>query len=273
MSYLVTHAKGGDNRRNNYICDSVRADILIFGSSRAVHHYNPIIIADSLGMSCYNCGQDANGSILNYARYQLILQRYKPKVVVYDVYPVFDLLKGEDNHKFLGWLRAYYDRPGIQEVFASVDKTEIIKMISKTYRYNSKFVQICSDFFHPLSDDGIYGFRPVDKLMDPMKKNSGLPTSEKIEVDSLKFHYLKRIIDYSQDVKFYFVVSPHWNGIDPERLICIKNYCAQKSIPFIDFSNNPDYKHIDAYFTDGSHMNAKGADKFTRELISYLKQQ
>ena len=91
---LVEHTKGGDNWRNNYICDGVNDDILIFGSSRALHHYNPVIISDSLNLSCYNCGQDGNGAILNEARYQLILQRHRPKVLIYDVIPGFDLLVG-----------------------------------------------------------------------------------------------------------------------------------------------------------------------------------
>ena len=76
FAYLVEHTKGGDNLRNNFICNSMNDDILIFGSSRALHHYNPAIISDSLHLSCYNCGQDGNGAILNEARYQLILKRY-----------------------------------------------------------------------------------------------------------------------------------------------------------------------------------------------------
>ena len=57
FAYMVDNAKGGDNGRNNYICNTVNADVLVFGSSRAFHHYNPIIIEDYLGKSCYNCGQ------------------------------------------------------------------------------------------------------------------------------------------------------------------------------------------------------------------------
>ncbi len=145
FDYLAFHAKGGDNRRNNVICNEVNDDILIFGSSHALHHYNPIIITDSLGMSCYNCGQDGNGSILNYGIYQLIIQRYHPKVLIYDIMPSFDLLAGEDNHKYLGNLRPYYNRKGIPEIFESVDDTEKYKMRSQMYRYNAKFVQIVSD--------------------------------------------------------------------------------------------------------------------------------
>lgn len=167
-SYLVNHAKGGDNGRNNYICNKVEEDILVFGSSRAIHHYNPVILADSLGMSCYNCGQDGNGIILNYGRMQLIWQRYRPKIVIYDVIPGFDLLSGEDNHKYLGWLKAYYDMPGIPEIFQSVDATEKYKMLSRMYRYNSKFLQIIADYIHPMQSDGIKGFRPLEGEMDTM---------------------------------------------------------------------------------------------------------
>ena len=54
FGYLASHPKGGDNARNNYICESTHEDILIFGSSKAIHHYNPLIFSDSLKMSCYN---------------------------------------------------------------------------------------------------------------------------------------------------------------------------------------------------------------------------
>lgn len=86
LSHMVSQTKGGENGRNNYICDEVNADILIFGSSWAIHHYNPVILSDSLGMTCYNCGMDGNGIILNYGRYQMICQRYLPKVIITDVY-------------------------------------------------------------------------------------------------------------------------------------------------------------------------------------------
>ena len=46
--YLVPHAKGGDTGRIEYICHRTSEDLLIFGSSRAVHHYDPFLLEDSL---------------------------------------------------------------------------------------------------------------------------------------------------------------------------------------------------------------------------------
>lgn len=73
--YLVNHVKGGDNGLNTYICRKLQDDCLVFGSSRGMHHYDPNIISDSLGMSCWNCSLDGSGIILMYGRYKLLSER------------------------------------------------------------------------------------------------------------------------------------------------------------------------------------------------------
>lgn len=271
LAYMVDNAKGGDNGRNNFICNTVNADILVFGSSRAIHHYNPLIIEKSFGKSCYNCGQDGNGVILNYGRYQLICQRYTPQLVIYDVMSGYDLLAGDDNHKYLNWLKAYYDRKGISEVFESVDPTEKYKMQSGMYRYNSNFIQIVSDFIRPLQTEGINGFRPINIESDTMKFRKTEEKASNIVFDSLKIAYINKMIDESPNTKFIFVVSPIWYGLDSDQLRPIKEICIQRNLLFIDFSNNPKYVHNNYYFNDGSHMNARGADEFTRDLMKILQ--
>ena len=273
FQYLVDHARGGNNGRNNYICNETNQDILIFGSSRAIHHYNPLILSDSLGLSCYNCGQDGNGSILNYGRYQLIYQRYHPQIIIYDIIPDFDLLTGDDNHKYLGWLRAYYDKMGIPEVFESVDPTEKYKMKSQMYRYNSKFIEIVSDYIHPLQSDGILGFRPFNETIDTMKIAKNPVKKANYSFDTLKISYLEKMIDKSKDTKIIFAVSPHLIGMDTLQFQPIIDICKKKDILFIDFSNNPKYVHHNEFFKDGSHLNSKGADEFTRDFIQEMKKR
>lgn len=273
FSYLADHAKGGVNKHYNYICNETNDDILVFGSSRARHHYNPIIISDSLGMSCYNCGQDANGIILYYGRYQLIRQRYHPKVLIYDIMPIFDLLVGADNHKYLKDLRPYYNRKGINDVFVSVDDMEKYKMTSQMYRYNSRFVQIISDYLHPLQDEGIKGFHPLYEEMDTMKISKRSKDKKEPDpiYDSLKIEYINKMVNESKDTKVIFIVSPCWDGMDTTSLAPVKTICQQRAIPFIDYSNNPKYIHHNEYFKDGTHLNARGADEFTRDIIQELK--
>ena len=49
--------------------------------------------------------------------------------------------------------------------------------------------------------------------------------------------------------------------------------CKERNIPFIDFSNNPKYVHNNAYFADDGHLNARGADEFTKDLIKELREK
>lgn len=124
--YLVSHAKGGDTGLSNYICRQMKDECIIFGSSRGMHHYDPNIISDSLGMSCWNCSLDGNGIILMYGRYKMLSARYTPKVLIYDVCTSFDLIAG-DNHTYLGGLRYYYDEPSVDSIFGALMIKNAIK--------------------------------------------------------------------------------------------------------------------------------------------------
>ena len=268
--YLVKNAQGGDNGRNNYICDLTNEDILIFGSSRAIHHYNPRIISDSTKLSCYNCGQDGCGIILNYARLKLIKQRYSPRVIIYDIIPKFDIYEGIDNHQYLTWLKAYYDRDGIAEVFDDVDTTESIKMLSNLYRYNSKFIQILSDYFKPLQSTGINGYRPLIGNLENIPINRD-ENDNQFDIDTLKIKYFRSFINDSKESKVFFVVSPIYNGFDSVQFEPIRMLCKECGIPFINFGNHPKYFHNPNYFKDSGHLNSKGADEFSKDIIRELK--
>ena len=43
MDSVLSTTEKGDWGRNNYIFNDLKSDVVIFGSSRAIHHYNPQI--------------------------------------------------------------------------------------------------------------------------------------------------------------------------------------------------------------------------------------
>lgn len=270
MIYAVNRIESGGQGRDNYICNKSTEDILIFGSSRAVHHYNATMLEDSLGLSCYNCGEDGNGIILSYARATMAIERHRPSIVIHDVATDFDILK-DDNHKYLGWLKARYDRQGVAEIFEDIDKTEKYKMISQMYRYNSKFFQNLIVYFTSISTEtGVKGYRPLKGSMNRMKINLRQdPIS--YEYDSLKLRYIDKFIELAKGTQLVFVVSPIWYGADSSVVAPIHEICKKKSIPFFDFSNHKKYVHNNHFFKDGTHLNAHGADEFTRDLIKELR--
>lgn len=270
MGHVVNNINVGGQGRDNYICNVAEEDILVFGSSRAVHHYNSTILEDSLGMSCYNCGEEANGFILSYGRLLMALERHCPKVIIQDITAEFDLHKN-DNHKYLGWLKTRYERAGVSEIFDAIDKTESYKMKSQMYRYNSKFLQNIFVYLTSVSTDmGIKGYRPINEPFDSMKIVKTEKPDDK-EIDSLKIEFIHRYLELAQNSKIYFVVSPIWYGMDLEEIAPIAQICRERNIPLFDFSNNPKYVHNDEYFKDGTHLNAFGADEFTKDLIKEIK--
>ena len=270
LGYFAQHAKGGFSQRDTYICDKLETDFLLMGSSRCVRHYNPQIITDSLGFTCYNSGQMGNGIILNYGRLKMIDERKKPQVVIYDIAPEFDIFVGDDNHRFLTWLKQHYDRNGIADIFESVDPTEKYKMASQMYRYTSRIVELMSDYLHPISDVRPDGFSPYKGELDRTKIRKGDKKVKTPDVDKVKLGYINKLIDELDGAKLYFVVSPMWYGMDSVQFQPIIDICQERNIPFIDFANNPKYVHQDIYFKDGKHMNEQGADEFTKDLIGYL---
>ncbi len=256
--------------RDNYIANETNEDILIFGSSRAVHHYNAPMLSDSLGLTCYNCGDDGCGIILSYGRLLMSLESHQPKIAIQDINPSYDV-HISDNRQFIGFLKTHYKHPGITEMIQSIDPLENIKMKSNLYRFNSKLHHMFFVYLTKLSNDtGIQGFRPSAGTMDTMKisKHRGEPS---LSVDTVKMRFINQFINAAGSAKVFFVVSPIWYGMDQRELQPVKDICIKRGVLFIDFSNDPKYVHQDKYFKDGTHLNSQGADEFTKDLIKVFR--
>lgn len=233
FKYMQYHSKGGDTGRMTYIADSMNEDILIFGSSRAIHHYDPKILEDSLQLSCYNCGRDGNGIIFSYGMYRLFRDRYSPKIIIYDVIQNFDLIDEGNNEKYLDWLRYFYDKPGIDSIFADIDRSERYKMIPQMRRYNGKFIQITSDYIRPQQSD-IKGYRPLEGIMkyEPIESNTS--SKKSIRIDENKLKYFKMLIKdcKERNTKLIFMVSPKYKGNEDNTYKVIMQLAKAENIPF-----------------------------------------
>lgn len=271
LQTLTRSANSGDTARNEYIANEMDAECLFFGSSRCIDHYDPKIFEDSLGMTCYNCGQNGMGIILCYARYKMITERYVPKMIVYDPLVGFDLENG-DNHSYLTWLRPYYDHLSVDSLFWSIDKSERWKMISKLYWYNGKMLQILTDNVTNMREE-YKGYRPGYGVMayEPQMKDEYVP----YEVDSLKLYYMEEFIkDCKQKgTKLVFALSPFYKGskhVD-ETYAPLIALAEKYNITWIDHFSEEDIVNDKQYFKDTFHMNRKGSEKYCKKLAHELK--
>ena len=262
---MLSLSTQNDFGRDNHICNIGTEDVLVIGSSRGLHHYNTDLMADSLGMACYNCSEDGQGILLNYGRLLMFRERHEPKLVIYDLEPAYDMFT-YNNQQFIKWLKPHCDRNGIMDIITAVDKNEKYKLLSSLYRYNTEFFNF---FVYNDQSDGS-GYKPLYGQLDEWKKQFKIPPSS-MQVDSLKYHYMEKMFQSFDKDKIIVVVSPAWNGKDKRLFKSTEELCRKYNVRFLNFSDDPKYVHQDKYFNDVLHLNTKGADEFTRDILSQLK--
>ena len=260
-----------DLGRDNHICNIGEEDILVFGSSRGVHHYDTQMISDSIGIPSYNCSEDGQGIILNYARFCMFQERHIPKMIIYDVEPAYDICQ-DDPHRYLKWLRFHCNRHGIMDIISSIDKTERYKLVSRLYRYNSKLPLLLTSLKHLNESIHNSGYVPLFGKTTKQKKQL-FPSSQPMLIDTLKLHYMESLIQSLHDTKILFVISPSLYRKDRQLFKPIDNLCQKYNIELIDYSNDPKYLQNERFFNDPIHLNHIGADEFTRDIIATLKQK
>ena len=273
MKNVLQDTDKGDWGRNNYIFNEVKSDVIILGSSRAIHHYNPQIISDSLGLSCYNCGEDGMGIFLMWSRYQAIRERSKPKLVIYEVLPEYDLLENRDNQRYLKFLRPYCVKPFIDSVINDISSKERIKLQSYMYMYNSVFADIIAQCVsNSPSTAKEYTYSPLSAQMNNNPKRDMEP-ERIIPCDSLKIAYLKDLILQCEKdgTRLIFTASPIYMPLSDKEYIPLKDLCRIHEVPFVNHYCDTDYCEDPACFADAGHLNITGAESFTSLLVSEIK--
>ena len=270
FSWLRGHAKGGSTANCEYIANRANDDIIIFGSSRASHHYIPQIIEDSLGVSCYNCGEEGNGVVLAYGRLKMMTNRYKPKLIVFEITPGYDYGIKEPNTKYLGYLRAYYNKSGIEEIFDVFDgEFSRLKMRSKMYQNTGRLLPDIID--NIIYRDNQKGYTPLYGKMNQKSTLDNNVVDKTMEIDSIKLSYVEKVIELalSNDIPIIFTISPRY-GLNSRT----SNYepafslCKKRGVPVYNFINYPSIADNAVYFQDGDHMNHKGAEAYTNMLVT-----
>ena len=270
--YVQANRAGGRTGAEWHACRESNEDIIIMGSSRASHHYVPQILTDSLGMSCFNAGQDGNGIILQYGRWKMISERYAPKVLIYDVTPGFDLQEN-DNMAYVDRLKPFCDDREVKNYVADIFPIEQWKLYSQMYRYNYKFLEMLSDCVKS-KDDQLCGYIPLHgQIRKEVVEGTSNAKVKPIEFDETKLQYLECLAQECQarNTQLIFVVSPYFRGglYNESSFLPVSEIAAKYNLPFCylnysDFNNNSDF------FNDSYHLNDYGARCFTIALLSYV---
>ncbi|MGN6264840.1 MAG: hypothetical protein ACTHM5_04160 [Ginsengibacter sp.] len=252
-----------------FAIDSTNAETLVFGSSRAIHHYVPKVFADELNTTFYNCGEDATGLIYSAALIKAVTARYKPKRILLDILP-FEFSFSESDR--LSKLLPYQDNPAIYPYILSISPYEKIKLVSQSYPFNSLATSIIS---RNLSKDKLQkteGYLELDGTMDsvrpPLSEEEGKIIGQKINIYKDLLSYINQL-----NIPTYIVISPFYAEVLTSKSEGIaKKYCqTYKNVHFISFINRADYLKNHKLFKDFMHLNNFGASKFSKEICDQIK--
>ena len=275
MAFLYFRIKHGEQGRITKAAQSVTAPVLILGSSRAVHHYIPGIIRDSLHMECYNAGKDRQGLFYDLAMLTMVLERYTPRLIILDLNPdAFGT--AESNFDDLAVLLPYYrSHPEIRPILDKRSKWEWLKTRSRIYCYNSLILQIAKNTLYDREEDSVSdGYLP--KFNALTKPPAPGITSEQLYArpDAACIAAFVRIITLARrsGCQLAVVVSPTYHALEGSSTIRLaRDICAGRSVPFLDFTRSPAFTTgTPALFYDDVHLDDAGAQRFTRMVCADL---
>ncbi len=85
LNHMYFRSVGGDSGAQiNYLLTQ-KHDVIIFGSSRASHHYNPEPISEATGLSVFNAADDGKNAVYQLGLLNLLLKKHVPKVIIYEI--------------------------------------------------------------------------------------------------------------------------------------------------------------------------------------------
>ncbi len=265
------HTRYGAIGRKNEIVNRVKSDIIILGSSRALHHYVPQVISDSTGLSCYNCGQGGQGIIYHYALLRAMTERYMPKMIVYELTYAYDV-ETSDNSRFLGEIRTLNHRGCADSILYRLGNMEKLKMMSHIYPYNSLAFHMIGDQWQKKNLTAQYGYIPkfgrLNSAYTKPKESSKAST-----VDSVKLSFLKKFIsEFAPQTKLVVFVSPEY-GIKAgyRNYSIVQQLCQEHDVAFVNRNSDPDISHNPSLFIDNVHLNDEGATRYTRSICRVLR--
>ena len=262
--YLQRNAKGGKTGQFNNLVMKDNHDILVLGSSRALHHYDTPFLSDTLGMDVYNAGFKGNGVVLACGILELVLKHSHPKLIVFDIEPAFDIYtyEDDDNHKrYLYNLKPYYRIPEIGDIFKDISREDWLAVHSGMVRHNTSIITMTVDNLVASSKDSA-GFEPLAGTL--LSETKAVIDPDR-EIDTLKIRYVERLIGIARakEIPVLFIASPKYGCTDSSELDPLKGICLENQVPFLDYYSSQEFNSHREWFQEATHLNATGARIFS----------
>lgn len=278
LEYFYFMSSSGLFQRTTYSIEKTEADILIFGTSRANHHYDVEFIEEHTGQSAYNTGRDGNYIFYQTSILKCILERYTPSQIILDFTGTFEY-KQEDYDRISSLLPYYDSHSELRDIVELKSPFEKYKLKSKIYPYNSMLTTIAIGNLdynkNRANNKGSYkGFVPLKGTWE--NNIDTVNTLKHYEIDENKQKVFEEFIKLVCDKEIPLVViySPVYYLYENNYSIDIcKGICEKYRVNFIDYSKDIDFLNNRNLFQDKYHLNSNGAKLLTKKVLKAIKNE
>lgn len=262
----------------DFTLKTVSDDVLVFGSSRGRHHYITSILEDSLNMTAYNVSRDGYFSSYQSCAISTILNRYTPKLIIWETKFSGFFKTVKDPVKAL---HPYYHQNDFihQTILKEEGSTTKFKMLSNLYRYNNiAFIMLARHFTsNGEINDELKGYLPLNIKMEG--EDTILKKDEIINdtLDPIRVEIFKNTLELikQKGIKVIVVDSPIYAKENQERNTLseqtVMRLCQEYGIPCVDNRYMESFQQSPELFMDNTHLNDDGAKIYTNYFIKQIK--
>lgn len=238
------------------------ADIIILGASRANHHYRSTQIEDSLGVKVFNYGWDGRCILYQYLCLLKGIENGGLKTVILDLSEA-QLCKEWVDERISDLYPYYWKNDTVKMMVDEVEKKNMcILMMSSLIQYNSQYLNMVAPVV------STKGYTPLPYTGKPVIFSTNKTKNKTDYYSDIAIKYLYRMstVCKNRNIKFIVCLSPSLSTSKYSESY-LSSLCSNNGIIYINMTHNI----VDPLlFSDDSHLNDKGATKFTNNFIKEL---
>jgi len=254
-------------------------DVIFFGSSNTYCSFNPLILWEEAGIKSYVFATQNQPLWATYYYMKDAFKRQKPKVAVLDALMLTKHKEYYDdgvNYSFADDMPFSLDK--IQLVNASVPLEDRFDLLFNFTKYHSRWNELTEKdytFRRDQEQDYLKGYVLLEESFPTAFQNDVSGVTAVAELYEKNVEYFHKIVQLcrDEDVQLMLVKTPNNKTTAQEaHYKVIQELAAESGLAFIDYNEYYPQIGLDlsADFYDKSHLNYRGAEKFTRFFAQNL---
>lgn len=270
---------------NRIVDGTIDADVLVTGSSRALNHYDPRVIREETGASAFNIGLNGSQIDMQVARLRTYLAHNRPpRLVVHNL----DLFTFQVTHKEVydpGQYVPYIDEPFLYRALTQIDPGTWKVRYMPLYGYVVQDLRftwikgIAALLGKEPSEDHVLGFNPRYQAWTGDFERFRKANAEgiRVAIEPQGVRELEELIQLCGEhgIRLVLVYSPEYRDMQDlttnraEVFNTFHEVADRFAVPVWDYSDSDESSERTDFY-NSQHLNAGGAEKFSKSLASRL---